>query len=110
LARVSTCIDGLDHPIARAIDASRSSTRAPETASGPVAKPFWPSTGLAGRRAASRPGVRQGPFCLGRGWTLTIVMVGLAATRWGRYLTRPVGFALIAWAALQSLRLGGLFG
>jgi predicted metal-binding membrane protein len=73
-----------------------------------------------GRRAgrdAVRLGVRHGLFCVGcwalmllmfavgganLGWMLALgaLMAAERATRWGRLLTRPLGAALIAWAAL----------
>jgi predicted metal-binding membrane protein len=36
---------------------------------------------------------------------LGALMAAERATHWGRHLTRPVGFGLIAWASLQLLRL-----
>jgi predicted metal-binding membrane protein len=67
-------------------------------------------------------GVRHGLFCLGCCWTLMLLMFALGAaspawmlalgtvmaaeraTSWGRRLTRPLGFALGAWAVLLVLR------
>jgi predicted metal-binding membrane protein len=81
-----------------------------------------------GRRAgwdAFRLGVRHGLFCLGCCWTLMLVlfavggmnlgwMLGLGAlmaaeraTTWGRGLSRPLGFVLIAWAALRLVGAAG---
>jgi predicted metal-binding membrane protein len=63
-------------------------------------------------------GVRHGWFCLGCCWTLMLLMFAIGgvnlgwmlilgavmaaekSSRWGRYLTRPLGLALIAWALL----------
>jgi len=74
-------------------------------------------------REALGLGGRHGLFCLGCCWTLMLLlfavggmnlgwMLGLAAlmgaeraTRWGPALTRPVGFALLAWGVLMVLAL-----
>jgi predicted metal-binding membrane protein len=78
--------------------------------------------GRDGAGDALRLGVRHGLFCLGCCWTLMLLMFALASANlawmlvlgalmaaertssWGRLLTRPTGFALIAWAAIH---LGG---
>ena len=75
--------------------------------------------GRDGRADALRLGARHGLFCLGCCWSLMLLMFALASaspvwmlglgalmaaertTRWGRALTRPVGFSLIAWAAIH---------
>jgi len=75
-----------------------------------------------GRNAGSdalRLGVRHGLFCLGCCWTLMLLMFAVGganlgwmlalgtlmaaerSTRWGRYLTAPVGVALVLWAVLH---------
>src|SRR6266513_2848107 len=75
-----------------------------------------------GRHAGSdalRLGVRHGLFCLGCCWTLMLLMFAVGGanlgwmlalgtlmaaertTRWGRYLTAPVGAALVLWAVLH---------
>ena len=69
-------------------------------------------------RDALRLGARHGLFCLGCCWTLMLLMFAIGGanvgwmlalgavmaaergTRWGRYLTRPLGVALTLWAAL----------
>lgn len=74
-------------------------------------------------RDALRLGVRHGLFCLGCCWTLMLIMFAVGGanlgwmlalgavmaaervTRWGRHLTRPLGGALVLWAALY---LGGV--
>ncbi len=68
---------------------------------------------------ALRLGVRHGLFCLGCCWTLMLLMFAVGGanlgwmlalgtlmaaertTRWGRYLTAPVGAALVLWAVLH---------
>jgi predicted metal-binding membrane protein len=70
---------------------------------------------------ALRLGVRHGLFCLGCCWTLMLLMFAVAsanvgwmlvlgavmaaerASTWGRALTKPIGFALIAWAAIHLI-------
>jgi predicted metal-binding membrane protein len=67
---------------------------------------------------AFRLGLRHGLFCLGCCWTLMLLMFAVGGanlgwmlalgaimtaervSRWGRYLTRPLGLALILWAVL----------
>jgi predicted metal-binding membrane protein len=74
--------------------------------------------GQAPMREAFRLGAGHGWFCLGCCWTLMLLMFAIGgvnlgwmlllgavmavekSTRWGRYLTRPVGLVLIAWAIL----------
>lgn len=74
-----------------------------------------------GGEDAWRLGVRHGLFCLGCCWTLMLLMFAIGGanlgwmlalgammaaertTRWGRYLTRPLGAALILWALLHLL-------
>ena len=68
---------------------------------------------------AMRLGARHGLFCLGCCWTLMLLMFAIGGanlgwmlvlgaimaaertTRWGRYLTRPLGAALVLWAVLH---------
>jgi predicted metal-binding membrane protein len=75
--------------------------------------------GRDGAAEALRLGARHGLFCLGCCWTLMLLMFALASASlawmlalgalmaaertsgWGRALTRPIGFALIAWALLH---------
>lgn len=75
-----------------------------------------------GRHAAAdalRLGARHGHFCVGCCWTLMLVMFAVGGanlgwmlllgavmaaertTRWGRYLTQPLGGALVLWTALH---------
>lgn len=75
-----------------------------------------------GKRAsldAFRLGVRHGLFCVGCCWTLMLLMFALGGanlgwmlalgavmaaertSRWGRWLTAPLGLALIGWALAQ---------
>jgi predicted metal-binding membrane protein len=72
--------------------------------------------GQAPAQEAFRLGVAHGRFCLGCCWTLMLLMFAFGGVnlgwmlvlgavmaaeksgRWGRYLTRPVGVALIIWA------------
>jgi predicted metal-binding membrane protein len=86
--------------------------------------PNW--SGRRPRSDALLLGVRHGLFCLGCCWTLMLLMfalgganpawmVGLGvvmaterATTWGHHITRPLGFTLIAWAALQAIQLTGV--
>ena len=71
-------------------------------------------------RDAVRLGIRHGLFCLGCCWALMLLMFAVAGanlgwmlalgsvmaaertTRWGRRLTRPLGGALVLWAALHA--------
>lgn len=77
---------------------------------------YW--QGRRPSKDALRLGARHGLFCVGCCWTLMLLMfaVGLAnlgwmlvlgalmaaerTTRWGRYLTGPLGLALVLWAVL----------
>jgi predicted metal-binding membrane protein len=78
--------------------------------------------GPAPLRQALRLGLDHGLFCLGCCWSLMLLMFALGgaslawmlglgalmaaerATTWGRHLTRPIGFALVAWGTLQIVR------
>jgi predicted metal-binding membrane protein len=74
--------------------------------------------GQSPKQEAFRLGVGHGWFCLGCCWTLMLLMFAFGGVnlgwmlilgavmaaeksgRWGRYLTRPIGMALIAWTVL----------
>jgi predicted metal-binding membrane protein len=78
-------------------------------------------------RDAVRLGVRHGVFCVGCCWTLMLLMFAIGganlgwmlvlgtvmaaerATRWGRYITKPVGAALTLFAILQLTGVMSLF-
>ncbi len=71
--------------------------------------------GLSPKREAFRLGVDHGKFCLGCCWSLMLLMFAFGgvnlgwmlilgvlmaaekSSRWGRFLTRPIGLALIVW-------------
>ncbi|MCC6456921.1 MAG: DUF2182 domain-containing protein [Caldilineaceae bacterium] len=80
-----------------------------------------------GKRAAVdafRLGVRHGLFCVGCCWTLMLLMFALGGANlgwmmalgalmavervspWGRWLTAPLGVALMAWAVLLWIGIG----
>lgn len=77
--------------------------------------------GNAPARDALRLGAHHGAFCVGCCWPLMLLMFALGlgnlawmlalgavmaaerATSWGRWITRPVGVALLVWGALLLL-------